>query len=73
LGDAEAVIELARYQEGPASVVVSRDGDELLFWSSYDDYGRTITEKSASRSPTSLPRARDHGRGTTSATNATAP
>ena len=46
LGDAVAVIELARYQEGPASVVVSRDGDELLFWSSYDDYGRTITEES---------------------------
>ena len=46
LGNAEAVIELARYQEGPASVVVNRDGDELLFWSSYDDYGRTITEES---------------------------
>ena len=45
LGDAEAVIELARYQEGPASVVVSRDGDELLFWSSYDD-DRTITKES---------------------------
>jgi hypothetical protein len=44
--NAEPVIELARYQEGPASVVVSRDGDELLFWSSYDDYGRTITEES---------------------------
>jgi hypothetical protein len=44
LGDAEAVIELARYQEGPASVVVSRDGDELLFWSSYDD--TTITKES---------------------------
>jgi hypothetical protein len=40
------VIELARYQEGPASVVVSRDGDNLVFWSSYDDYGRTITEES---------------------------
>ncbi len=23
-----------------------RDGDELRFWSSYDDYGRTITEES---------------------------
>jgi len=45
LGDAEAVIELARYQEGPASVVVSRDGDALLFWSSYDD-DRTITKES---------------------------
>jgi uncharacterized protein len=46
LGNAEAVIELARYREGPASVVVNRDGDELLFWSSYDEYGRTITEES---------------------------
>jgi hypothetical protein len=46
LGDAVAVIELARYEEGPASVVVSRDGDNLVFWSSYDDYGRTITEES---------------------------
>jgi uncharacterized protein len=40
------VIALARYQKGPASVVVSRDGDELRFWSSYDDYGRAITEES---------------------------
>jgi len=40
------VIELARYQEGPASVVVWRDGDSLVFWSSYDDYGKTITDES---------------------------
>jgi hypothetical protein len=40
------VIELAQFQEGPASVVVSRDGDSLVFWSSYDDCGRTITEES---------------------------
>jgi hypothetical protein len=40
------VIELARFQQGPSSVVVSRDGDELRFASSYDDYGRTITEES---------------------------
>jgi hypothetical protein len=46
LGDAVAVIELARYQEGPANVVVQRDGDDLVFWSSHDDYGRTITEES---------------------------
>jgi len=46
VGDALAVIELARYQEGPSNVVVERDGDDLLFWSSYDDYGRTITEES---------------------------
>ena len=46
LGDAVAVTELAGYQEGPASVVVSRDGDDLVFWSSYDDCGRTIIEES---------------------------
>ncbi len=40
------MIELARYQEGPASVVVSRDGGDLVFWSSYDDCGRTMTEES---------------------------
>ncbi len=40
------MIELARYQEGPASVVVSRDGDNLVYWSAYDDYGKTITEES---------------------------
>ena len=45
-GDAEPVIELARYQEGLSTVVASRDGDELLFLSSYDDHGRTITEES---------------------------
>jgi uncharacterized protein len=49
LGDAEAVIELARYQEGPSNVVASRDGDDLVIWSSYDDYGRTITEESRIR------------------------
>jgi hypothetical protein len=46
LGDADVVNELARFREGPASVVVSRDGDALLFWSSYDDCGRTIIEES---------------------------
>jgi hypothetical protein len=45
LGNAGAVIELARYQEGPSDVVVRRDGDALVFWSSYDDFGRTITEE----------------------------
>jgi uncharacterized protein len=40
------VIELARYQEGPSRVVVSRDGDELRFATSHDDYGRTITDES---------------------------
>jgi uncharacterized protein len=46
VGDAEPVSELARYEEGPASVTVLRDGDDLVFWSSYDDSGRTITEES---------------------------
>jgi hypothetical protein len=46
VGNALAVIELARYQEGPSSVVVKRDGDELVFWSAYDDYGKSITEES---------------------------
>ena len=45
-GNAGPMIELARYQQGPASVVVSRDGDELRFRSSHDDHGRTITEES---------------------------
>ncbi|HYZ67543.1 MAG TPA: ankyrin repeat domain-containing protein [Mycobacterium sp.] len=40
------MIELARYQEGPSNVAVFRDNDDLVFWSSYDDYGRTITEES---------------------------
>ncbi|WP_101946710.1 ankyrin repeat domain-containing protein [Mycobacterium sp. 3519A] len=40
------MLELARYQEGPASVTVSRDGDDLVFWSSDTDDGRTITEES---------------------------
>ncbi|HET7666367.1 MAG TPA: ankyrin repeat domain-containing protein [Mycobacterium sp.] len=40
------MIELARYREGTASVVVERDGDELLFRSSYDDFGGTTTEAS---------------------------
>ena len=40
------MIELARYQAGQANVVVSRDGDELLFLSSCHDDGRTITEES---------------------------
>ncbi len=37
--------EIARYQEGPVEVVVSRDGDDLTFSSAYEDYGRTITEE----------------------------
>ena len=37
--------EIARYQEGPVEVVVSRDGDDLVFSSAYEDFGRTMTEK----------------------------
>lgn len=38
--------ELARYQEGFASVVVSREGDDLVFWSDFDDNGRSIVSES---------------------------
>jgi uncharacterized protein len=46
LRDADVVIELARYQEGPSSVVVFRESDELVFWSDYDDYGKSIVSES---------------------------
>jgi len=46
LGDAVTVIEPVRYRKRAASVVVSRDSDDLVFWSSYDDYGKTIVEES---------------------------
>lgn len=39
------MIEIARYQEGPVEVVVSRDGDDLTFSSAYDDFGGTSTEE----------------------------
>ena len=38
--------ELARYQEGYASVIVSRDGDDLVFWSDLDDNGKSIVTES---------------------------
>jgi hypothetical protein len=38
--------ELARYQEGYASVIVSRDGDDLVFWSDFDDNGKSIVSQS---------------------------
>jgi uncharacterized protein len=44
--DADVVIELARYQEGPAGVVVSCEGDDLVFWSDYDDCGKSIVSES---------------------------
>jgi uncharacterized protein len=40
------VHELARYQEGYASVIVSRDGNDLVFWSDLDDYGKSIVSQS---------------------------
>lgn len=42
MGDDECVLELARYQEGWAKVVVSREGDDLEFWSDFDDNGKSI-------------------------------
>lgn len=38
--------ELAEYYEAGARVVVYRDGDDLLFWSDYDDYGKSIVSES---------------------------
>jgi hypothetical protein len=40
------VTELARFDEGQARVVVSRDGDDLVFWSDFDDYGKSIVSES---------------------------
>jgi hypothetical protein len=40
------VQELARYQEGYARVIVSRDGDDLEFWSDFDDNGKSIVSTS---------------------------
>jgi hypothetical protein len=42
----ERVHELARYQEGYASVIVSRDDDDLVFWSDFDDNGKSIVSQS---------------------------
>lgn len=38
--------ELASYQEGYAAIVVSLDGDELVFWTDFDDNGRSIVTES---------------------------
>jgi uncharacterized protein len=40
------VEELARYSEAQAEVVVSRDGDDLIFWSDYNDFGKSIVSQS---------------------------
>ncbi|HET6733169.1 ankyrin repeat domain-containing protein [Mycobacterium sp.] len=40
------MIELARYRHGPSSVVAWRDGGDLVFWSDYDDYGKSIVSES---------------------------
>jgi hypothetical protein len=44
------VEKLAEYQEPYTRVVVSRDGDDLVFWSDFDDNGRSIV--SETRIPT---------------------
>ncbi|MGH3582141.1 MAG: ankyrin repeat domain-containing protein [Mycobacterium sp.] len=38
--------QLVEYQEGYARVIVSRNGDELVFWSDFDDNGRSIQSES---------------------------
>ena len=38
--------QLVEYQEGYSRVVVSRNGDELVFWSDFDDNGRSIQSES---------------------------
>lgn len=38
--------QLVEYHEGYARVVVSRDGDDLVFWSDFDDNGRSIISES---------------------------
>jgi uncharacterized protein len=38
--------ELVEYQEGYARVVVARNGDELVFWSDFDDNGKSIQSES---------------------------
>jgi hypothetical protein len=39
------VQQLAEYQEPYTRVVVSRDGDDLVFWSDFDDNGRSIVSE----------------------------
>jgi uncharacterized protein len=46
LRHAGRVEQLAEYCEGNARVVVSRDGDDLVFWSDFDDYGKSIVSES---------------------------
>ncbi|MGV0850185.1 ankyrin repeat domain-containing protein [Mycolicibacterium phlei] len=40
------MLELARYVDGPASVVIARDGDELVFRTEYDEGGRLAISES---------------------------
>jgi hypothetical protein len=42
----DRVQEIARYQEGHARLIVSRDGDDLVFWSDFDDNGKSIVTES---------------------------
>lgn len=38
--------KLVEHQEGYARVIVSKDGDDLVFWSDFDDNGRSIISES---------------------------
>jgi hypothetical protein len=44
--DHEHVEHLAEYDESQARIVVSRDGEDLVFRSDYDDYGKSIISES---------------------------
>ncbi|KRD19500.1 hypothetical protein ASE48_20775 [Mycobacterium sp. Root265] len=50
---------LVEYQEGYDSVIVTRDGDELVFWSDFDDNGRSI--RTETRTPLADFVAKGHG------------
>lgn len=50
---------LVEYLEGYDSVIVARDGDELVFWSDFDDNGRSI--RSETRTPLADFVAKGHG------------
>jgi hypothetical protein len=42
-------MELARFQRGQARVIVWRDGEDLVFWSEFDDFGTSIVSESRMR------------------------
>lgn len=49
MGTILAVAELARYQDGPACVVILLDGADLVFRTDYDDGGRSNASESRMR------------------------